>query len=223
MARRSVGACSLSEPDYRCLAMTTSCSGTTCTVPSSVTFTMRQRATCPSGRSTKISSPGRHPGSSSSTARCLHACYGVAGQLPRHEGGDVHSELEVICRHRNRTSLSHNAVTASADRKLEPAMSDVDQDPPVAGPGQESEDRTLLIAGLDHSWKWVEICTNRQAQSFNFFLVLSAFLVAAYISAIGSRLLVAGLVAAAAGVWPLSVSAYRIVGLQGILMLASAR
>jgi hypothetical protein len=31
--------------------MVTSCSGTTCTVPSSSTFTTRQRTTCPSGKS----------------------------------------------------------------------------------------------------------------------------------------------------------------------------
>ena len=41
--------------------MATSCLGTTCTVPSSATFTMRQRTTWPSGSVTRIWSPSRQP------------------------------------------------------------------------------------------------------------------------------------------------------------------
>ena len=47
--------------------MATACSGTTWTVPSSLTFTTRQRTVCPSGRSTRMRSPGRQPRSGSST------------------------------------------------------------------------------------------------------------------------------------------------------------
>lgn len=47
---------------------TTACSGTTWIVPSSLICTMRQRTVCPSGRSTRMTSPGRQPGSGLSTS-----------------------------------------------------------------------------------------------------------------------------------------------------------
>jgi hypothetical protein len=58
----------------------------------------------------------------------------------------------------------------------------------------------LLVAGLDHSWKWVDICTNRQAQSFNLYLIAMAFLTAGYFTAISARLQAAALAVAVAGI-----------------------
>ena len=53
---------------------------------------------------------------------------------------------------------------------------------------QPPDDVQLLIAAIDHAWQWWEFRIGNGLQVLNFFLLASAIMVAAYVSALGSHL-----------------------------------
>ena len=55
---------------------------------------------------------------------------------------------------------------------------------------QPPDDVQLLTAALDHAWQWWEFRINNGLQVLNFFLLASAIMVAAYVSALSSHLYV---------------------------------
>ena len=59
---------------------------------------------------------------------------------------------------------------------------------------------TVLLASLEHSWKWVDSWKNRRAQLYNFYLIAQAFLTAGYFASIGARQLNPALAIAICGI-----------------------
>lgn len=65
--------------------------------------------------------------------------------------------------------------------------------------GSGSDTSPLMLAGLEHAWKWVDSWKNRRAQLYNFYLIALAFLIAGYFAALGARQTFGALVISAAG------------------------
>jgi len=63
----------------------------------------------------------------------------------------------------------------------------------------ESDVAPLILAGLEHAWKWVDSWKNRRAQLYNFYLIGLAFLIAGYFAAVGSRQTFGARIISAAG------------------------
>ena len=58
----------------------------------------------------------------------------------------------------------------------------------------------MLVAALEHCWKWVELRTNHRVQSVNFYLLAVAFLVTGYFAAFSAKIYFGSAVVAVIGV-----------------------
>jgi hypothetical protein len=74
-------------------------------------------------------------------------------------------------------------------------------------------DSQLLLAAVDHSWKWVDSRTSHLFQVANFYLLTTAFLLTAYFAAISARLILAAAGIAAIGF--LTASIFGTLGFRG--------